>query len=87
MSAFLLKTPGHCPLHHLTQGHPTDRCRNLQHKIKDLIEEGKIAVTNEAPPIAPNPNDKVGVFKDPLPSHAPSASAFSPFFPLALTAY
>lgn len=48
-----------------------------------LNEEGKIAVTDEAPPIAPNLNEKVGVSKDPL----PSASAFSPFFPLALTAY
>jgi hypothetical protein len=72
---------------HQNSGHPTDRCRNLQHKIPDLIEEGRIAVTDEAPPIAPNPNEKVGVLKDLLPSHAPSASALFPFFPLALTAY
>jgi len=51
-----------------------------RHKIQDLIEEGKIAVTDEAPPIAPNPNEKVGVLKDPLPSHLPSASAFSQSF-------
>ena len=48
-------------------GHATDASYTL--KIQDFIEEGKINVADEQE--APkNPNDKMGVFTNSLPSHA-----------------
>lgn len=55
---------------HQNGGHTT--CRNLKKKMKDLIDEGKIAIEEEAAPAAgnaANPNERMGVFKDPLPNH------------------
>lgn len=59
---------------HQNGGHTTDRCRNFKNKIQDLIDEGKIAIEEEAAPAAgnaANPNERMGVFKDPLPNHPP----------------
>ena len=57
-------------------GHATDASWTFKQKIQDFIEEGKINVADEQK--APkNPNEKMGVFKNSLPSHAPVSTCWA----------
>ena len=50
---------------HYQKGHDTNRCRTLQHKIQNLIDQGKLDVDN---PLA-IPNQNLGIYQNPLPQH------------------
>ena len=44
----------HCE-YHQGPGHKTDACKNLRHKIQDLVESGDIIPVNPKPNINTNP--------------------------------
>lgn len=51
--------------YHHQKGHTTGKCRILQHKVQDLIDQRRLQVDN---PLA-IPNQNLEIYQNPLPSH------------------